>query len=312
MLMGTSAFSQPVDDATRGAARQLGDEGIAAYQSADYQAASAKLEKAYSILRVATTGLWSARALVKLGKLVEARERYLELASLGLTETDAAQQEDAKQTAKLELESLEPRIPNLIVVVENAQPNDVTVEVDGTPLPVVLIGEKRPVNPGRHEVVGKRGSERVTTAVDVREGVIQAAALRFAPSSAPVAVALPPPAASDEPAPSANSGRRMIAWTAIGLGGVGLITGTVTGLIVLATENEFEESESCRGTECLPNELERVKTYNNLRGVSTVSFIAGGVLTATGIVLLVTEKRPTAPSAQLFIGPASAGVRGRF
>jgi hypothetical protein len=81
---------------------------------------------------------------------------------------------------------------------------------------------------------------------------------------------------------------------------------------VLATENEFEESESCRGTECLPNELERVKAYNNLRGVSTVSLIAGGVLTATGIVLLVTEKRPSAPSTALVVGPGSATIRGRF
>jgi hypothetical protein len=312
LFAATNASAQGVDDATRGAARQLGDDGIAAFQSGDFPAASTKLEKAYAIWRVPTMGLWSARALVKVGKLVEARERYLEVESLLLTETDTAAQEEAKRTSKLELESLAPRIPNLIVVLEGAQPNEVTVHVDGAPLPAVLIGEKRPVNPGRHEIVGQKGSERVATAVDVKEGVIQAAALRFTATAAPVAAVPPPAAAPAQPAPSASSGRRMLAWTAIGLGGAGLVTGTVTGLIVLATENEFEESESCRGTECLPNELDRVKTYNNLRGVSTVSFIAGGVLTATGVVLLITEKRPAAPSAELVIGPRSAFVRGRF
>lgn len=312
LFMATSAFAQPADDATRGAARQLGDEGISAFQAGDFQTASTKLEKAYAVWRVPSIGLWSARALVQLGKLVEGRERYLDIATLAVTDTDAAAQEEAKRTGRAELDALTAKIPNLIVVLEGAQPNEVTVHVDGAPLPGALIGEKRPVNPGRHEVVGQRGTERVATAVDVREGVIQAVALRFAAPSAPVAAVPPPAPGSEQPTRTGPSGRRMLAFTAIGLGGIGLATGTVTGLIVLATENEFEESESCRGTECLPNEYERVKMYNNLRGVSTASFIAGGILTATGIVLLVTEKRPAAPSAALVIGPGSASVRGRF
>jgi hypothetical protein len=311
MLVATSALAQPVDDATRGAARQLGDEGVAAFQSGDFQTASAKLEKAYAVWRAPTIGLWSARALVNLGKLVEGKERYLDVTTLAVADADAAAQEEAKRTARAELDALAPRIPNLVVVLEGAQPNEVTVHVDGVPLPAALVGEKRPTNPGRHEVTGQKGSERASSVVDLREGVVQIAALRFGAAAGPVAVA-PPPAPAEEPPQASSRGRRALTWVTLGLGGVGLATGTVTGLIVLATENEFEESESCRGTECLPNELERVKAYNNLRGVSTVSLIAGGVLTATGIVLLVTEKRPSAPSTALVVGPGSATIRGRF
>ena len=310
MLVATSALGQPVDDATRGAARQLGDEGVAAFQANDFQTASAKLEKAYAVWRAPTIGLWSARALVNLGKLVEGKERYLDVSTLSVADVDAAAQEEAKRTARAELDALAPRIPNLVVVLEGAQPNEVTVHVDGVPLPAALVGEKRPTNPGRHEITGQKGSERASSVVDLGEGVVQIAALRFGAAAGPVAVA-PPPAPAEQPARS-SKGRRALTWVTLGLGGVGLVTGTVTGLIVLATENEFEESESCRGTECLPNELERVKAYNNLRGVSSVSLIAGGVLTATGIVLLVTEKRPNAPSTALVVGPGSASIRGRF
>jgi len=47
-----------------------------------------------------------------------------------------------------------------------------------------------------------------------------------------------------------------------------------------------------------------------MRTVSSVGFIAGGVLAATGVVLLVTA--PSGGSTQAFVGPQSVGVRGRF
>src|SRR6187402_1280765 len=77
------AASEPtVDSATRGAARQLGYEGIQDYQREDYRAATDKLERAYKMLKAPSLALWSARALEKSGKFVEAAERYLEATRL--------------------------------------------------------------------------------------------------------------------------------------------------------------------------------------------------------------------------------------
>ncbi|HEY4159182.1 MAG TPA: tetratricopeptide repeat protein, partial [Polyangiaceae bacterium] len=70
------AHAQAVDDATRSAARNLASAGVQAYQANDYPAARDKLERAYQVLRAPSLGLWSARALVKVGALVEAGERY--------------------------------------------------------------------------------------------------------------------------------------------------------------------------------------------------------------------------------------------
>jgi predicted deacylase len=113
-LLSTGAASaQAVDDATRGAARTLGYDGVKAYQSGDYPVANEKLDKAYRVLKVPSLGLWSARALVKVGRLVEASERYAEVSRLPTSGGDETVQKQAQVDARAELEALAPRVPSL-------------------------------------------------------------------------------------------------------------------------------------------------------------------------------------------------------
>ena len=320
-LAASSAQAQAVDEATRGAARQLGYSGVEAYQAGDYKTASTRLEKAYLVLRVPSLGLWSARALVKNGKLVEARERYVEVGSLPTEGGDAQVQEDAKREAKVELDALVPRVPNLVIVLEGAQPNEVTVYVDGAPLAAALVGEQRPINPGRHRIGGKRGTEQAEVEVDVAEGSVGRAVLRFASgagAAGPTAVAPTMGAsnasgASVEDSGAASDGtRRLIAWVAIGVGAAGLVTGGITGAMVLSKKSDLESNENCANEACLSSERSEVDGYNGLRTISTVSLIAGGALAATGVVLLVTAPSSEKPSAALVIRPGSLSLRGRF
>ena len=62
-LAPASARAQAVDDATRNAARRLAESGVESYQHGDYEKAVDQLNRAYSLLRVPTIGVWSARAL---------------------------------------------------------------------------------------------------------------------------------------------------------------------------------------------------------------------------------------------------------
>src|SRR4051812_29141942 len=82
------AAAQEVDDATRAAARKLGYVGVQAYDAKDYATATDKLEKAFRLYQAPSLGLWSARALVKSGKLVEAQERYLKVTRLPVADGD--------------------------------------------------------------------------------------------------------------------------------------------------------------------------------------------------------------------------------
>src|SRR5688572_21582724 len=106
-----SALAWPVQafgqsDTTRAAARDLGAEGVEAFQAGNFQAASDKLARAYEILRVPSLGLWSARALAKVGKLVEASERYLDVTRLDASKGDTAVQRQAQTDAAVEREAL--------------------------------------------------------------------------------------------------------------------------------------------------------------------------------------------------------------
>jgi hypothetical protein len=55
---------------------------------------------------------------------------------------------------------------------------------------------------------------------------------------------------------------------------------------------------------------ETVDSYMSLRTISTLSFVAGGVLAATGGIVLLTL--PRAGDVSLHVGPGSAQLTGRF
>src|SRR5688572_33485949 len=93
LLVSRPTLAQEVDDAARAAARKLGYAGIEAYQASDYKGALEKLDRAYQVLRAPSLGLWSARALLANGKLVEASERYLEVTRLGVTGEKSVQEQ---------------------------------------------------------------------------------------------------------------------------------------------------------------------------------------------------------------------------
>src|SRR3978361_1700708 len=82
----TPVLAQSPGDGSRSAARDIASAGVAAFQHNDFALASEKLEQAYRLLKVPSFGLWSARALVKTGRLVQAAERYREVVRLGLSE----------------------------------------------------------------------------------------------------------------------------------------------------------------------------------------------------------------------------------
>jgi hypothetical protein len=107
LCLPAAAWGQ--SDATRGAARDLGADGVEDYQAGKYGEASEKLGRAFEILRVPSLGLWSARALAKEGKLVEASERYLDVSRLDATKGDTAVQKQAQAEAASEREALQPR-----------------------------------------------------------------------------------------------------------------------------------------------------------------------------------------------------------
>ena len=76
-------------------------------------------------------GLWSARALAKLGKLVEASDRYAEVSGLPVGSGDANVQKQAQADAQVELQATQLRIPSVVIRLVGAAAGSVAVSIDG-------------------------------------------------------------------------------------------------------------------------------------------------------------------------------------
>lgn len=320
--MAGPAQADPSEAATRSAARKIALDGIAALQRGDTDQATEKLEKAYRVLQVPSVALWSARALVKRGLLVEASERYQEASRLGVQQGEKAIQLQARKDAAIELEALIPRIPTLLVKVEGARQAEVSVRLDGAELPVALLGEERPVNPGEHRVVGRTPGENAEESVTLSEGDKKSVTLRFTPQPVVAAKVAAPPMVSqplsEEPADSPGlSSRKVLSYTALGVGGAGLILGGVSGFLALRERKALDDSGNCRNDRCLQIMEDDVNGFRKLRTVSTVGFVAGGALLASGLVLVFTSASQEAEARQstgltFTVTPGSASVAGRF
>lgn len=333
LLASAAVSGAPVraqsDDANRAAARQLGAQGVEAYWANDFTTANDKLDRAFRLFATPTLGLWSGRARLKLGQLVEAAERFREAArASAMGDSDA--QKKAQTEAREELEKLTPRLPSLTVQVQNAEASTVVVTLDGTPIPSALIGEPRPTNPGPHDLVARRGDEHYERHVSLVDGEQKRISFRFHDAIArvpdvpedtsPVGDGGPvdiesrqdaPRArqAALQPAPAARSDSAAIlkplGIVAVSLGAAGLITSGVTYLVA---RNKLK---TCPDNMCDPDVKD---SYDTMRVVSAVALYAGAVLTAGGVVLLLVapgEEKATA-SLKLGLHPQGAVLQGTF
>lgn len=328
----TSGVHAQNEDANRAAARQLGAQGVEAFWANDFTTANDKLDRAFRLYAIPTLGLWSGRARLKVGQLVEAAERFREAtrASVG---GDSDAQKKAQAEAREELDKLTPRIPSLTVQIQNAEASTVVVTLDGAAIPSALIGEPRPTNPGPHDLVARRGDEHYERHIALSDGDQKRLSFRFQDAIARAADVPVEPGPTDDSGPvdlgdradpphiaqsalqsqpSAASNRdgsgailKPLGIVAVSLGAAGLITSGVTYLVA---RNKLKQ---CSDRMCDPDVKD---SYDSMKAVSTVALYAGAALAVGGVVLLVVapgEEKATA-SLRLGIHPQGAVLTGAF
>ncbi len=329
-----TAFAQPdgSDNAARAAARAIGYEAVEAYEAGDFATALEKFERAYGVLEAPSLGLYSARCMRELGRLVDAAERFNDVTRLSLERFGTGQrrtiQAEAQAAAAKERVELLLRIPKLEIRLSNA-PAGTRVEVGGRVVPESLVGAAWPVDPGEHVIRvewGAASSREVT--VRVAEGETREVSLDLevrapappvesssAPSPAPEA---PAPArvaspAEDRPPPSTTSGRghRIAGWTTLSLGGAGLLLGGITGRLAIAKDDEL--GRRCTNAGCPPQVASDIDTYDRLRLMSTAGLVVGAIGAAAGLTLVLTAPRSkSAAQTTLHVGAARVQIRGAF
>jgi len=305
-LLWTAPTRAASGETERERARTLGYAGIRAYAAGNYPSASAQLEESYALLPVPSLGLWSARALVKLGKLVEAEQRYRGVLGLSVADDAPPVQHAARATAELELAELLPRLPALRIRVLGARAEAVVLVLDDVQLETFGGGELH-LNPGLHHVVALYGAERSESNVVADEGQSRDLVLTFS--------AAPPPSAPPDGSASAGHGLRTAGWIALAAGAASLSASVVTYFLGRSEYDELEERGVCKDEVC--DREGNLATYDTLRTTHLVTLITGAALGSVGAVVLLSDSGDAAPQPgsarlELRLGPGSSFIAGQF
>ena len=345
LLFGTRvAVAQGIDQAALRAA----EDGEKAYDSKDYERAQASFGRAYERTRLPTMGVWYARSLAQLGKLVDAATIYeqvlaFDVGASGLSAGSQQLQTQYQTDARQELDALLPRVPVLVFNIEGGgsggpgpttdAAGNVAISLDGVEIPATE-GSSRRVNPGAHQVQARRGDEvlplqarlgeRVVdgSRIEVREGEQWSILVRLPSGQSAVdsGGSAPSVPLDDEGSPGtgrqAPSTQRLVSYGALGVGAAGLVTWAVAGGVALAKRGELKDSQSCETQDgklgCYPDEDAARKTYTAAKVVSTVGFYVGLVGAGVGTTLYLTEPRGDQRGLALRLSPGALELHGRF
>jgi hypothetical protein len=220
------------------------------------------------------------------------------------------------------LEQVERALPTVVLAARDEAGHDVldvTITVDGKPFAGKLLGEAVPVDPGVHvfhfeTASGAKGDQQLL----VREGVKNQAitvTVAAAPGPAPTPTPTPTPGVPASPPPAAPAAPdhetpatgaapwRTIGFVAGGVGAAGLALGAVFGVLAMNHKNDAQ----CDATNaCKPGPLSDARSAAT---VSTIGFVAGGVLAAGGVALVLWAPGARAPDTQALRLVPAVGAR---
>jgi len=342
------ASAQSYED--RAGARTIATEGARAFQEQRWADAVDLFTRAESLVHAPPHLLFVARARVKLGQLVLAREAYTKIIRENLAPKAPQPFHDAQAAAKAELPAIEPRIAMLTVSVAGSEGKTATVTIDGQPLPPAFVGAPKPMDPGEHHLqasgegmasdvvtvtLKEGGRQNLSLTMVAKKGATPVATAPSLPASAPPMPGAPssssPPdtpsrvdTTPDQVAPAGGSkGLRYGSYAAFGVGAVGLGLGAV---FVLQSAGKRKDADGyCPDPNRCPVSLR--DTVDGLddqarkaQTLSVVGFAVGGVGVAAGVTMLLLSNKRSEPATtaqqavtlQPWVGPTSWGVTGRF
>jgi hypothetical protein len=257
--------------------------------------------------------------------LASCYEKADQLASAWTTWIEAARsaksagQTDRETLARQGAAALEPRLGKLTLQVQADPPPGLMVKRNGVELLPATWGTPLPVDKGTYRIEASApGYRTAVMTATVENGQSHSVVVpRLVPGSASAQAPTAPPASETSaknptgaaaPAATNPAGQTQRTLGIVGLtvGGVALGAGGVFGILALSKFNESKAQ--CSPTDINDCNADGVSLRNQaltFGNVSTVAFIAGGVLAAGGVVLLVTA--PSAKS-EVAILPSAGGL----
>jgi len=285
-------------------------EGLTHYEAGAWAEALANFEKAEAASHSAVFVLYIARSQRSLNRLLAARGTYQKLVAEKLPDDALASWRQAQADGRGELAALEPTIPSLIVTAPGASPAAQVVVGDRP----AALGKPLEVDPGAYKIVIVDGDKRAESEVEVRPGERgREVALTFGAPGGPGPGPGPGPNPPVQEAETEGSLAPGIALLSVG--GAALLAGAVLGGLALGMDGDIKET--CPDLQCPPGtdraaiEDDR-STMLTMADASTGLLIAGGVVAATGIVLVIVRPGGSEAQPAVSVGPTRAELTWRF
>jgi hypothetical protein len=230
-----------------------------------------------------------------------------------------------------------------------------SVKLDGDSIPLAALDVDRPADPGVHQIEASApGFLTARQDATLQEGSTGSATLRLEPdvtagaqppmppgavpggvgaqgqygppagSVAPMPQPSPPPGGYAPPPgsePTTGSAQKTVGFVLLGVGGAGVVVGSVFGAIALGKRASLDEVCKPTKASCPAPTQTDIDSLKSSATVSTVGFAVGGVGVVTGLIVLLTAKSATTgetekaslrASVTPLIGPRSIGLSGSF
>jgi hypothetical protein len=299
------SMTAPVASGDEDRRNTLFQQGVEAASAARWADAKARFAEALEI-RVSPRVLFSlAETEEHLGQLTEAMSDY---------ERSAAATPADPEVVRLSAEvrrRLDARIPQIRLRAAAGSVTAVTVDDRPATLDVPLS-----VDPGEHRIgVTAADGGTLTITVAVAEGQRLDVPLRLqevktdrgdaTTAPAPLAATIEATTASTSP-DSSRSPWKTVGWITAGVGVVGLGIGAAFG-IDAKVQLDASNRSGCSGDACNAQGTSTRHQALDAATVSTVAFIAGGVLAAAGVALWLLPPSRTGASAAMSAAAAPGG-----
>lgn len=276
------------------AARGLMKQGREERAKGNHALALERFSAAHKIMNVPTTGLEVGVELAEVGKLVEARETWIAVTKLPVEPKEPEAFARAREKSKELADAILPRIPAVKLTILHAV-GPFTLTVDGVEVPKETLLLPRRMNPGAHTLVVTDGAHRLSQSLSLVEhdekaltlDLEQGEALKLEPlkteppktepsKTEPVKIV-----PHDEPA-TRSTLRTPLVWGGFGLATVGIVVGSVAGLVSLKHSAALDDH--CEGFTCDKGATDDLSTARSWARVSNVSFVIAGVGAVAGVI----------------------------
>jgi hypothetical protein len=282
------------------AAQALFDDAKRLVQQGDAASACPKFEESERLEPGIGTKLNLADCYERIGRSASAWILYLEVED----DTKHNGQVERQKMAHDRALALQPTLPRLIIdVPKGSRVEGLSIARDGVSVGDPQWGLGVPVDPGPHVVQASATGKKPWQTTIAIGGPGSSQTL-----SIPVLADAPTDAQSPGggPAKPVRHTRRTAGFITMGVGGAGLILGSVFGLRAISKNNQSDSASDCNGDVCVKGGVGATARDDarSAGNVSTVAFAIGGAALATGLVLVLTDSKKEAPAA----GQVSAGA----